>query len=65
VSEVEPDTRFTAVDLRDDGLEEGEPSDLENMRDRHDTLAGDVGHAPQEVTRLIDEQPGDHRPPNA
>ena len=65
VSDVEPDTRFTATDLRDDGLDGEDPSDLERMRERHRTLSGDADHAPQEVTRLIDEQPGDHRPPNA
>ena len=34
VSDVEPDARFTATDLRDDGLEGDDPSDLERMRDR-------------------------------
>jgi hypothetical protein len=51
--------------LRDDALDGEEPSDLERMQDLHHTLAGDAGHAPQEVTRLIDEQPDDHRPPTA
>ena len=27
--------------------------------------SGDADRAPQEATRLVDEQPGDHRPPNA
>ena len=65
VSDVEPDARFTATDLRDDGLDAEDPSDLGRMQQRHHDLAGEAGHAPQEATRLIDEQPGDHRPPNA
>ena len=64
VSDLEPDARFTATGLRDDGLDGDEPSDLERMQDRHHTLSGEAGHAPQEVTRLIDEQPDDHRSPN-
>jgi oligopeptide transport system ATP-binding protein len=61
VSDVEPDTRFTVTDLRDDVLAAEEPADYEDGIERSRTQHERSAHAPQEVTRLIDEQPDDHR----
>ncbi|HET6967978.1 MAG TPA: dipeptide ABC transporter ATP-binding protein, partial [Ornithinibacter sp.] len=65
VSGLEPDARFTAVDVRDDDIAAVEPADLERMADRSDALEQDTASAPQDTSRLVDEQPGDHRPPSA
>ena len=64
VSDVEPDTRFTVTDLRDDVLAAEEPADFEPGVERSEAHGQGSAHAPQEITRLIDEQPDDHRPPN-
>ncbi len=63
VSDVEPDSRFVDTDLRDDVLAADAPVDLGQMAERSEQL-NESGYAPQEATRMIDEQPGDHRSSN-
>ncbi len=75
VSDVEPDSRFTTTDSADlddlgagfgaaGGGEDLDSSAAESGAERSDALHADSDTAPQDGTRLIDEQPGDHRPPN-
>ena len=73
VSAIEPDSRFTttdAVDLDDIGAGLGAAGGGEDIA----SSAADAGaersgafhddREPQDVTRMIDDQPGDHRPSN-
>ena len=65
VSDTVPDPRFAVADLRDDAISDDGPADLQKMADRSEAASGSQGYAPQDTTRLIDEQPGDNRrPPN-
>jgi oligopeptide transport system ATP-binding protein len=59
VSDTVPDPRFAVTDLRDDVISEEGPADLQQMADRSEAGSGAQGYAPQDTTRLIDEQPGD------
>jgi oligopeptide transport system ATP-binding protein len=63
VSGVVPDERFASTDVRDTVVSDDAPADLQRMIDRSEASSGDQAYAPQDVTRLIDEQRGDHRPP--
>jgi oligopeptide transport system ATP-binding protein len=63
VSGVEPDPRFTVSGIRDDILPADGPADLEAMAERSDARTGEQAQAAQDNTRLVDEQPDDHRPP--
>ena len=64
MSAIEPDSRFVDTDLRDDALAADDPVDLGQMAERSGQLNDDAGRAPQDTTRMIDEQPGDQRPSN-
>ncbi len=65
VSDAVPDPRFADTDLRDDVIADDDPADLQQMIDRSQAESGGQAHAPQDTSRLIDEQPGDNRPPPA
>ena len=65
VSDLQPDARFTTLDVRDDPLAGAGPADVQQVTDRSDAVAPDTSRAPQDATRLVDEQPDDHRPPSA
>ncbi|HSF99173.1 MAG TPA: dipeptide ABC transporter ATP-binding protein [Ornithinibacter sp.] len=58
-----PDPRFADTDTRDDEIAVDDPADLQQMVDRSQAASGGQAYAPQDTTRLIDEQPGDDRPP--
>src|SRR6187200_3458834 len=75
VSDLEPDSRFTTTDFSDlddlgaglgaaGGGEDLDSSAAESEAERSDALHADSDTAPQDGTRLVDEQPGDQRPPN-
>ena len=64
VSDIEPDSRFVDTDLRYDALAADDPVDLGQMAERSGQLQDDTGRAPQDTTRMVDEQPGDQRPSN-
>ncbi|MFL6080977.1 MAG: ABC transporter ATP-binding protein [Ornithinibacter sp.] len=72
VSDVEPDARFTttnAIDLDDIGAglgaagggEDIASSAADSGAERSGAFQAD-GHEPQDVTRLVDDQPADHQP---
>jgi len=63
VSDKPRDDRFTKQGSRDDTSSDGEPADEEEMEQRSRSLHQDSRWAPQEVAGMIDEQPGDNRPP--
>jgi oligopeptide transport system ATP-binding protein len=74
VSGVAPDSRFTTTgseDLDDLGAgfgaagggEEIASSAADAGAERSSALRADADRAPQDATRLVDEQPDDHRPP--
>jgi oligopeptide transport system ATP-binding protein len=74
VSDVEPDARFTTTgseDLDDLGAGLGAAGGGEGIAssaadagaERSSALHADTDRAPQDATRLVDEQPDDHRPP--
>jgi len=72
VSDVEPDSRFTtteAIDLDDIGAGLGAAgggqdiasSAADTGAERSRAFQGDAGNEPQDVTRLVDDQPADHQ----
>jgi oligopeptide transport system ATP-binding protein len=63
VTGVAPDLRFADTDTRDDVIAVDDPADLQQMADRSQAASGGQAFAPQDMTRIIDEQPGDDRPP--
>ena len=74
VSDVEPDTRFAGTEIQDmsdvgegmgaaGGGEDLESSAADAGAERSSALRPDTDVAPQDTTRLVDEQPGDDRPP--
>ena len=73
VSGLEPDSRFTTTDSTDfvdlgaglgaaGGGEDIDSSAADSVAERSDALHPDP--EPHDATRLVDEQPGDNRPPN-
>ena len=73
VSDVEPDARFTTTDSTDlddlgagfgaaGGGEDLDSSAVDAGAERSDAMHADADLAPQDDTRLVDEQPEDHRP---
>ncbi|PKW26088.1 ABC transporter ATP-binding protein [Phycicoccus duodecadis] len=61
VSDVQPDLRFSTTDVADiPGVDDGPDGVVE---ERSDVLHDDADRAPQDITRLVDEQPDDHRTP--
>ena len=73
MSGLEPDSRFTTTDSTDfvdlgaglgaaGGGEDIDSSAADSVAERSDALHADP--EPQDATRLVDEQPGDNRPPN-
>ena len=73
VSDVEPDTRFATTDARDlsdlgEGLgaagggEDLGSSAADAGAERSSAFRGDTDNAPQDISRLVDEQPGDDGP---
>jgi oligopeptide transport system ATP-binding protein len=73
VSDVEPDTRFAGTEIQDmsdvgegmgaaGGGEDLESSAADAGAERSSALRPDTDVAPQDTTRLVDEQPGDDRP---
>jgi oligopeptide transport system ATP-binding protein len=73
VSDVAPDGRFTSTETDDLGLglgaagggEDFGSSAADVVPERSDALRDDEARSPQDITRLVDEQPDDHRPPSA
>ncbi|MEO7423249.1 MAG: ABC transporter ATP-binding protein, partial [Ornithinibacter sp.] len=63
VSGQVPDGRFSKVGSGDESGVDGEPADAARIQDRSHELRQDAATAPQDMTGLIDEQPGDHQPP--
>ena len=73
VSDVQPDTRFASTDARDlsdlgEGLgaagggEDLGSSAADAGEERSSALHPDTDAAPQDISRLVDEQPGDDDP---
>ena len=73
VSDVEPDTRFAGTEVQDmsdlgaglgaaGGGEDLGSSAADAGVERSSALHPDTDQAPQDTTRLVDEQPGDDRP---
>jgi oligopeptide transport system ATP-binding protein len=73
VSDQAPDGRFTSTETDDLGLglgaagggEDVGSSAADVVPERSDAQRDDEARAPQDITRLVDEQPDDHRPPSA
>ena len=74
MSHVEPDSRFTTTDYSDlddlgagfgsaGGGEDLDSSAADAGAERSGALHADADREPQDGTRLVDEQPEDHRPP--
>ncbi|MFQ6170027.1 ABC transporter ATP-binding protein [Oryzobacter sp. R7] len=63
VSDEVPDERFTTTEVAD--LSEVTESPAGVDAEKADLARADEDLAPQDTTRLVDEQPGDHRPPQA
>ena len=70
VSDLEPDARFAGTETTDVGAgfgaagggEDLEPGSADRVAERSDALHGDQDRSPQDTTRLVDQQPDDHRP---
>ena len=63
VTDEVPDDRFTTTEVVDlDSITDG-PSGV--TEEKSDALRDDDAVAPHDATRLVDEEPGDHRPPTA
>jgi oligopeptide transport system ATP-binding protein len=70
VMDVEADERFADASVADPEsaaeMSAGEePADAQTLADRSRAEDGTQAQAPQNLDRMVDEQPGDHQPPQA